>query len=323
MLFYIVTAMWKTIKNIPFLFKTSFNVLQKNNPLLLGSSTAFFAVFATTPIIILVVNILSLYFKSERISTQVFDKMAEIFGESTAMQVETFVTNFMSLGSSPWITVIGTIFLIFVATTLFAVIKQALNRIWNIRVNTGKKKLQYNLLQRGRAFLIILIGGALFLITLLFDTIINLLKDYIDILVPEVNAFIIQSISGLLSLIIVSFWFGILFRYIPDARTKWPVLRVGAVVTGILFTIGKYLLGIFLVGGNLGNIFDASASIILFLLFVFYSSIIMYFGAAFTLVYADFTQRNIQPKKYAERYEMTAVKDIEDKDFDTIELTKE
>jgi membrane protein len=310
-------TMWKIIKDLPYLFKKSFNVLQKNNPLLLASSTAFFAVFATTPIIILVVNILSLYFKSDRINKQVFNKMAEVFGESTARQVETFVTNFESLGSSPWITVIGTIFLVFVATTLFAVIKQALNRIWNIRINTGKKKFKYNLLQRGRAFLIILIGGALFLITLLFDTIINLLKRYIDILIPEVNALIIQTISGILSLIVVSAWFGILFRYIPDARTNWPVLRVGALVTGVLFTIGRYLLGIFLLGGNLGNIFGASASIVLFLLFVFYSSIIMYFGASFTLVYADYTKRNIKPKKYAERYEMTAIKDRE-----TIELTK-
>lgn len=292
-----------------------------NNPLLLASSTAFFAVFATTPIIILVVNILSLYFKTDRINDQVFDKMADLFGQSTAMQVETFVQNFQNLGSSEWITVIGTVFLIFVATTLFNVIKQALNRIWNIRLSTSKKKFKYNLLQRGRAFVIILIGGVLFLITMLFDAVVNLLKNYIDILIPEVNAFIIQSISGLLSLIIVSFWFGILFRYIPDARTKWPVLRVGALVTGILFTIGKYLLGIFLVGGNLGNIFDASASIVLFLLFVFYSSIIMYFGASFTLVYADYTNRNIKPKKYAERYTMTAVTE-DAKDRETIELTR-
>lgn len=297
-------------------------MLQMNNPLLLASSTAFFAVFATTPIIILVVNILSLYFKTDRINNQVFDKMADLFGESTAMQVETFVKNFQNLGSSEWITVIGTVFLIFVATTLFNVIKQALNRIWNIRLSTSKKKLKYNLLERGRAFVIILIGGVLFLLTLLFDAVVNLLKHYIDILVPEVNAFIIQSISGLLSLIIVSLWFGILFRYVPDARTKWPVLRVGALVTGILFTLGKYLLGIFLVGGNLGNIFDASASIILFLLFVFYSSIIMYFGASFTLVYADYTKRNIKPKKYAERYTMTPVTENE-KDHETIELTRQ
>ena len=310
-------TIWQLLKDLPYLFRKSYQVLQKNNPLLLASSTAFFAVFATTPIIILIVNILSLYFKSERINEQVFQKLASVFGVSTAHQVETFVRNFESLGSSEWITVIGTVFLIFVATTLFSVIKQALNTIWNIRVS-AKKKLKFNLLQRGRAFLIILIGGVLFLVSLLFDTLVNVLKRYIDIMIPEVNAFIIQSVSGILSLIIVSFWFGILFRYIPDARTRWPVLRVGAVVTGILFTIGKYLLGIFLIGGDIGNIFGASASIILFLLFVFYSSIIMYFGASFTLVYADHTHRNIKPKKYAERYELTAVKDR-----DTVELTRQ
>ena len=308
--------MFQVIKDLPYLFKKTVSVFQKNNPLLLGSATAFFTVFATTPIIILIVNILSLYFKSDRISNQLFIKVGYLFGESTAAQLQTFVVNFRNLGSSGWITVFGTVFLIFVATTLFHVIKQALNQMWNIRVNP-RKKLKYNLRERGRAFLIILIGGLLFLISILFDASVNFLRKYLDVFWPQVNAFLIQTVSGVLSLIVVSAWFAIIFRYIPDARTRWPVLRVGAVVTGILFTIGKYLLGIFLLNGNIGNIFDASASIILFLLFIFYSSMIMYFGAAFTLVYADYCDKNIKPKKYAERYEKTTIKDKE-----TVELTK-
>ena len=188
--------------------------------------------------------------------------------------------------------------------------------IWNIRINP-RKKIQYNLRERARAFIVILVGGVLFLLIILFDAVVNFLGKYIDELYPQVETFIIQSLSGLLSLVIVSFWIAVIFRYIPDARTKWSVLRVGAVFTGILFTIGKYLLGIFLVNGNIGNIFDASASIILFLLFIFYSAMIVYFGASFTLVYADFTNKNIKPKSYAERYERTAIKDQE-----TVELTK-
>ena len=313
--------MKKIIKDIPYLAKKSFAVLQKNNPLVLSSATAFFTVFATTPIIILIVNILSLYFKSEQVSNEVFSQVRAVFGESTANQIKTFVENFREIGSSPWITVLGTIFLIFVATTLFNIIKQALNQIWNIKTNP-EKKLRYNLKERGRAFLVILIGGVLFLATLLFEAIVNFLSKYVNLFIPELNTFFVQTASVIVSLIIVSVWFGIIFRYIPDARTKWPVLRVGAVVTGILFSILKYLLGIFLVGGNIGNIFDASASIVLFLLFVFYSSMTMYLGASFTLVYADYTNRNIKPKKYAHRYQMTAVEDTE-KDKETVELTKE
>lgn len=313
--------MKKFIKDLPFLIKKSFAVLQKNNPLLLSSATAFFTVFSTTPIIILLVNILSLYFKSERISNEVFERIQEVFGTSTAKQIETFVGNFREMGSSGWITVLGTVFLIFVATTLFNVIKQALNRIWNIRIIT-KRKIRYSLRERGRAFLIILVGGALFLISMFFEVIVNFLSKYIKLFVPEFNAFFVQVTSGFLSLIIVSFWFGILFRYLPDARTKWSVLRVGALFTGIFFTIGKYLLGIFLIGGNIGNIFDASASIVLFLLFIFYSSMIMYFGASFTLVYADYINKNIKPKKYAERYQMTTIEDSQ-KDLETVQLTKE
>lgn len=316
-----IFSMKKFFKDISYLIKRSFAVLQKNNPLLLASATAFFTVFSTTPIIILLVNVLSLYFKTERISTEIFDQIRAVFGESTAQQIETFVGNFREMGSSPWITVLGTVFLIFVATTLFNVIKQALNRIWNIRINP-KQKLRYSLKERGRAFLIILVGGLLFLITLFLETAVNFLSKYIKLFIPDFNTFFVQTTSGIISLIIVSAWFAILFRYLPDARTKWPVLRIGAIVTGILFTIGKYLLGIFLIGGNISNIFDASASIVLFLLFVFYSSMIMYFGASFTLVYADYTNRNIKPKKYAERFEMTAVEDSE-KDKEIVELTRE
>lgn len=309
----------KFLKDLPYLFSKSFGVLQKNNPLLLASATAFFTVFSTTPIIILIVNLLSLYFKSERISEEVFSQISGVFGESTATQIETFVGNFREMGSSDLITILGTVFLIFVATTLFAVIKQALNTIWNIRTNP-KKKIKYNLIERGRAFLVILIGGVLFLVILLFETMVGFLKGYIDELFPQVNTILIQLLSGTLSLITVSVWFGIIFRFIPDARTKKNVIVVGALITGILFSIGKYLLGIFLVGGNVGNLFDASASIILFLLFIFYSAMIFYFGASFTLVYGDHTDRRIKPKKNAERYTKTAVKDEQD---ETVKMTGE
>ncbi|MBL3656000.1 YihY/virulence factor BrkB family protein [Fulvivirga sediminis] len=296
----------KIITNWLKLFLSAFKCLRHNQPLLLGSSTAFFTVFSLPPIIIILVGILSLYFKQETLSEQLFNEIQKYFGSGTSKQINNIVQNFRNQASSTWIAIGGSLFLVFVSTTLFHVIRQALNRIWNIRIKTSKK-LKYNLTQRLISFVLILVSGILFFGSLVADASVAVLKDYLDQLIPGVDSFIVMTVSYLLSLLSVTLWFAILFKYLPDAKIHGKTAIIGGAFTAILFNLGKYILTQFLVTDNINNIFGTSASVMVLFLFIFYCSMIMYYGAAFTKVYAEEMGDGIQPKKNAELYEITPI----------------
>lgn len=294
------------IKKFGKLLSESFGLLKVNQPLLLGAATSFFTLFSLAPIIIIIINVLSLYFQREEISMRLYERLQLEFGPGTADQIHKIVDNFRNQASSKWITIGGSIFLVFVSTTLFHVIRQALHHIWNIRIKKSSQFI-YNIKQRSKSLILIFIGGLLFVASLFADTAVAVLRNYLDQLVPSVDALIIMIVSILLSLFVVTLWFAILFKYLPDANLKGKDAIVGGFFTAILFNTGKYLLERFLVTDNLNDIFGTSASIMLLLLFIFYSSLIMYFGATFTMVYAREMGTEIRPNKNAELYTISAV----------------
>lgn len=296
-----------SIKKFGNVLLKSFRLLKSNQPLLLAASTSFFTLFSLAPIIIIVINILSLYFQQEDISSQVYQRIETELGYGTAEQIQSIVDNFRDQASSIWITIGGSIFLIFVSTTLFHVISQAINHLWNIKVKKSAKFV-YKLKQRSQALLLIFIGGLLFVASLFADTIMALMKDYLDQLIPSMNVLLIQILNILFSLVVVTLWFAILFKYLPHVILKTKDAFAGGFFTAVLFNIGKFLLGKFLITDNFNDIFGTSAAIMLLLLFIFYSSLIMYLGAAFTKVWADAYGTAIKPKKNADLYQIEVVK---------------
>ncbi|GAA0893725.1 hypothetical protein GCM10009122_34040 [Fulvivirga kasyanovii] len=296
------------IKKIGQVFVDSYKLLKVNQPLLLGASTAFFTLFSLAPIIIIILNVLSLYFQQEEISDQLYSRIETLFGSGTSEEISNIVNNFRDQASSVWITIGGSVFLAFVSTTLFHVIRQAFNHIWNIRLKKTRN-FAYTLKQRTQSLLIIFVGGLLFVASLFADTAVAVLEGYLDKIIPSVDALVIRGVSFILSLLVVTLWFTILLKYLPDARLKGKDAIIGGFVTAVLFNIGKYILGRFLITDNLNDIFGASASIMLLLLFIFYSSLIMYYGAAFTRTYARALGSDIQPKKNAELYTVSVARE--------------
>lgn len=300
------TLTFMTLKQIGKVIMQAARQLKQKQPLLLASATAFFTLFSAAPIIIIILNISSLYLQHDVISSEMYQRIQGVFGTGTADQLRDIVDNFRKQASSPWITVAGSVFLAFVATTLLHVVRQALNQIWNIRIKKTRK-IKHNLKNRISSFILIVIGGALFSASMFTDAAVALLGKYLDQIVPSVDALVVMGVNQLLSLIIATLWFAILFKYLPSARINGKYAIIGGLFTAILFDAGKFLLGRFLVTDNLNDLFGASASVMLLLLFIFYSSIIMYFGAAFTMMFAREAGHGIRPKKNAEMYEVTAI----------------
>lgn len=298
-------------KTISKTFKKAFRLLKSNDPLILCSSTAFFATFSLSPIIILLVNLFSLYFKSEKIGYQMFQAIGSTFGVETAKDIELIVNNFMALESNWLITIGGSIFFLFVATTLLTVVKKSIHKIWRIR-KKPKMRFRYYGKERGKAILIIFYSGILLLLSIFVDTGLNVSLDYLESTWPGTAIIVIRGLSMIFSLVVVTVWFAIIFRILPDARVEWEVAFAGGFLTGILFNIGQVILGKVLIHSRMASIFGATTSLALILLFIFYCSFILYYGAAFTHEYAISTNQKIITSKYSNLYEERLIESMDE-----------
>jgi membrane protein len=282
--------------------RRALQVLRSTDPLILASSTAFFATFALSPILIILVNLFSLYPTSFRFSHQLFKTISATLGQETSHDIEVIVNNFQKLEGNLWITIGGTIFLFFVATTMLVVVKHGINKIWHIRPKP-EVRFKYHSRERGLGIGFLVITAFLFLINFIIDSMMAVSMDYLTVTWPKLFIDVILVFHRLFGIIVVTLWFTMLLKWLPDARLSWDVALSGGLLTGLLFSAGKLLLARLLVHSRVESIFGASASIALLLLFIFYVSFMLYYGAAFTYAYAQSMEDPICAGKYADEYE--------------------
>lgn len=284
----------------------AFKLFQKNDPLRLAGATAFFANFALPPILLILIRLFGFFVDRKAFSNRLFERLANILDDTSTSQIREVLVNIRGVDYSWWATLLSFIFFIFVATTLFGVIKNSLDQIWKIGLNE-KLGVLFMLKLRGRAMVIILLAGILFFVGLITDSIQSLIGLYINNAAPTFGKIFLYLLNELLFIAIVTTWFTVLFRFLTNGRPGWSEALKGGLLTGILFTLGKYILRIMLPLSNIGNIYGASGSIVLIMLFVFYSSFIFYFGACFVKVLSDVGKRKIRPIKGAFQYELKEV----------------
>src|SRR5690606_11330767 len=245
-------------------------------------------------------------FASDSIHQKLFAKIRATFGKETTRQIQKIVDNVSTYNDDPLITIAGFIFLLFVATTLLMVIKQSIHNLWSVK-RKALNRFSYSFVERATGFALILIMAVLFLASLLLDASFSFLRDQLHVLLPSIDVPLMRVINIAFSILIVTTWFTVLFKLLPDARVPWKVAFVGGLLTGVLFNTGKWVLGKLLLYSNIASIFGASASFALILLFIFYSAFILYFGASFTFAYGDAVNAPILPGKNSERFEVKSV----------------
>jgi membrane protein len=285
------------------LLKEAFLLFRLNDPLRLASSTAFFTLFALPPILILLISALGTIFNNALITGELFHKMTDIVGENVAGQVELILINFINLQGTGWAAALSFLFLTFVATTLFGVVQNSINQLWSVRAK-GRRHLKSAVKNRLRALLIIFSSGILFLATLFMDAGFTFLNDHYVLWDKHFQLHLMQVANKLVGFVIETMWFAIIFKFLPYAYIDRRALWVGAALTAFLFLLGKLILGQLLVNSGLGSLYSTSGSVVVLLLFIFYSAMILFFGAAFTKVYAQAEQLSFFPKHFATFYEV-------------------
>jgi len=284
----------------------AFGEFQKNEPLRMAAATAFFASFALPAILIIIIQVFGLVVNPKTLSHHLFENLTNLIGSNTVAELRKTLRNVRHLATNWYIAIGGFLFLVFVSTTLFKVIRDSLNQLWNIKLveHPGFLFLMRN---RAKSFIVILLVGLLVLALLTMEGMLAVVKQSITHLLPFGGLFINALIDQIISLAVVMTWFAMLFRLLPDANIKWRVAFAGALFTGILFTIGKLLFRFLLSYTKMQTIYGTSTSIVLLLLFVFYASFIFYYGACFTKVWAESKQQPILPGSHAIKYELSQI----------------
>ena len=299
----------KLTRDLKFFFSTlrkAFNLFQKNDPLRLAGATAFFTNFALPPILIILIRLFGIFTDRRLLVTHLFERLNNILDDESIAQIRLTLRNIRGINQEWYITLFSFVFFLFVATTLFNVIKNSLEQIWNIGLQ-DKKGIVDTLKSRAISVTIILLAGILFFIGLLADSIQAIIGSYLKTNSPSFELVATSIINQLVFVIIVTAWFTILFRFLTNGRPTWRAAISGGLLTGCLFTAGKFILRILLPLSNISNIYGSAGSIIVIMLFVFYSSLIFYFGASFIKALSVGRDTPIIPKNGAFAYELTAI----------------
>jgi len=279
------------------ILKDTMNLFVKNNPLIMGGATAFFTMFALPPILIILIQVFSLFIDPKTIRHELSIGLTDVFGREVVRQLVAVIRAVRKLNYNWIAAVLVFVFLLFVATTVFKIIRNTINQIWEIK--EPEFKIMTTLRARLKTLMVILVTGIIFIIGVFVETIQVMIGNYFVTIVPSISTILNQALGFVISVLIQAIWFMIIFRYLPSVRPKWNIAWIGGLFTSLLFSLGKMILHVLLTYNNINNFYGASASLVLLLLFVFYAAMILYFGAAFTKVWAHYKGQEIVKKKPA------------------------
>ncbi len=251
----------------------------------LSASLAYYTIFSIGPLMLVVITLTGFFYKKTDVTPQLFDQVSLVVGKAGATEIQSILENISLQKNNTLFTIIGIVVLVFGATGIFTEIQSSINYIWSIRAKPKQGWLKY-LIDRVRSFSLIVGSSFLLLVTLVVNLVMDLLAERLQRIFPGSSIVLLQCANILLLFAVVSFLFSVIFKVLPDAHIRWKDALIGSSFTGLLFLAGKFLIGYYLGKSTSVNTFGAAASVILLLTWVYYSSIILYFGAEFTKVYA-------------------------------------
>jgi membrane protein len=264
----------------------------------LSAALAYYTIFSITPLIIILISVTSLIWGGDATQDKLFSEINGFVGAEAAKQIQDFVANASLSGKSSFALAVGIISLVVGATAIFTEIQDSINQIWKVKA-VPKKGWVKMLTNRLLSFSLIASLGFLLLVSLVVNSIVVSLGNRLEHFIPQVSSLLVLVLTNALTLAVVTGIFTIIFKVLPDVLLKWKSAIVGALFTAILFSLGKYLIGVYIEKGNPASTFGAAGSIIVILLWIYYTSIILYFGAEFTQAYAEKYDNGIQPAEYA------------------------
>ncbi|NIJ53376.1 YihY/virulence factor BrkB family protein [Dyadobacter arcticus] len=288
----------KNIKLYFSIFKESVREFLNDNGLKLSAALSYYTIFSLAPMLLVIISIFSIFFGRDAIQGELFGQISGLVGASAAAQLQEIIKNAELSNKSGVAAALGVATLLIGATGVFAEMQDSINYIWAIKSKPKKGWLHY-LKNRLISFSLILTLGFLLVVSLGASALVDLLSNRLERVFSEASVVLFYIVNLALVLIIITSLFTVIFKVLPDGELRWKECMVGAAFTAVLFLIGKFVISFYLGQSDLGAAYGTSASIVILLTWIYYSSIILYFGAEFTKVYAKQDGVGIYPNKHA------------------------
>jgi membrane protein len=288
-----ILYVWKLIKQ-------TFKAYSNDDTWTLGAALSYYTVFSLAPILVIVIACAGFLFGREAVRGEVFGQLAQFLGADGAKNVQDMLKAAYKPGAGTLATIIAVIVLIYGSTSVFYQLQTSLDRIWHVRPKPSggiKKYIRDHIL----SFALILGVGFLLLVSLVVSAGLQGFSDYINHHLLKVPAAVLDVAEVIISVGVFTLLFAMIYRFLPDAEVKWKYVWAGSIATAALFELGKFLIGLYIGKAGVANAYGAAGSIALVLVWVNYSSQLVFLGACFTWIYACDTGYKITPSPEAEK----------------------
>ncbi|AFL82091.1 putative membrane protein [Aequorivita sublithincola DSM 14238] len=275
------------------LLKETYLSWDKNDPWAKSAIIAYYALFSLPSLLIIIVHFAGVFFGREAVQGRITGEISGLIGEGSADLIQAMIINSALSESSVLFVIFGVGILIFGATGVFFQLQRALNNIWSVR--SKKNNIIDTLKRRAVSFGMVLIIGLLMLISLVLSSAINALSEFLGNYYSELSSNLIEVFNFIISQIFITALFAAIFTLLPDVKIKWKTNLIGAFMTSLLFLGGKYLIGFYFAKSDPASVYGAAGSVVLVLLWVYYTCLILFFGAEFTVNWALHRNIKIEP----------------------------
>lgn len=285
-------------KDIFTVLKNTVSSFMADKGLKLSASLAYYTLFSMAPLLLLIISLAGAFFGKEAIEGSIFSELNGLIGNEAAAQVQDIIKNMELSGNTTLSLIIGAVTLVIGATTVFGEIQDSINMIWKVRAKPKKGwlKLIKDRLLSGS----LIIGlGFLLAVTLIINGVLTAFDTMLKSWLPDISVYIFIALSLILNFIVLAVLFAVIYKVLPDAKIRWKDVRAGAFFTSFLFLLGRYLIGLFISTTEAGSPYGAAGSLIIIILWIYYSAAILYFSVEFTKAYTLFKGEKIEPADHA------------------------
>ena len=273
----------------------------------LGAALSFYTIFSIAPVIVIAIAVAALIFGKDAARGEIISQIQGLAGYEGAKVIQTALKNAQYSGKG-FITIItGFVALVIGSTVVFVELQDSLNIIWKVKPRPERNLFKGLLKDRIQSFAMVIATGFLLLLSLAVTTFLSSINNYISVTFFDIPKFVLDGSDIIISLLMTFLLFMMIFKVLPDVQIRWKHVWVGALVTSVFFVLGKYLIGLYLGTSSLGSTYGAAGSLVIFLLWVYYSAQILFIGAEFTQVYANKYGEGIKPASKFMKYEETGI----------------